>query len=209
MWSDRVEAGRQLAHELIRRGYGNKEDVLILGVPRGGVETAAEVARILDADLDVVVVRKVGAPGNPEYAAGAVDPDGHVYPNPEAGASEAYLEREGRREHDEALRRIREYREGRLEPKLTDRTVIVVDDGIATGLTALAAVRWLRARSAKEVVLAVPVMSRSAERMLEPEVDQLVALEVPPGFYAVGAHYERFPQLTDSDVKALLAGAKV
>ncbi len=207
MWADRVEAGRELSVELARRGYGG--DAIVLGVPRGGVELAAEVSRVLGAPLDIVVVRKVGAPGNPEFAAGAVDPDGHVYPNPDARVSADYLSRQGEIEHAEALRRIAEYRGGRPALDLAGRTVIVVDDGIATGLTALAAARWLRSRGVGRVVLAVPVMSRSASEMLSPEVDELVALEIPAGFYAVGAHYARFGQLTDSDVKELLVGAQV
>lgn len=205
MWEDRAEAGRELAGALAARGYG--ADAVVLGIPRGGVEVAAEVSRILHAPLDIVVVRKVGSPGNPEFAAGAVDPDGNVIPNQEAGASAAYLAAEGAREHAEALRRIAEYRGGRAEPELGGRTVIVVDDGIATGLTALSAVRWLRARGAVRVVLAVPVIAPSAERLLAPEVDELVALDVPPGFYAVGVHYARFGQLTDTEVKVLLASA--
>jgi predicted phosphoribosyltransferase len=205
MWADRVEAGRELARELAARGYGS--DAVVLGVPRGGVEVAAEVSRILDAPLDIVVVRKIGSPGNAEFAAGAVDPDGTVIPNPDAGASAAYLAAEGAREHAEALRRIAEYRGGRAEPELGGRTAIVVDDGIATGLTALSAVRWLRARGAVRVVLAVPVIAPSAELALAAEVDELVALEAPSGFYAVGAHYARFGQLSDADVKALLAKA--
>lgn len=205
MWEDRAEAGRELAGALAARGYG--ADAVVLGIPRGGVEVAAEVARILHAPLDIVVVRKVGSPGNPEFAAGAVDPDGNVIPNQEAGASAAYLAAEGAREHAEALRRIAEYRGGRAEPELGGRTVIVVDDGIATGLTALSAVRWLRARGAVRVVLAVPVIAPSAERLLAPEVDELVALDVPPGFHAVGVHYARFGQLTDTEVKVLLVNS--
>jgi putative phosphoribosyl transferase len=202
MWRDRADAGARLATELVSRGYGS--DDVVLGIPRGGVAVAAEVARVLGATLDVVVVRKVGSPGNPEFAAGAVDPDGTVIANPDAGAGAAHLAREGAREYAEALRRIAEYRGGRTDYALAGRQAIVVDDGIATGLTALSAVRWLRARGATRVALAVPVIAPSAARMLAPEVDELVALEVPPGFYAVGAHYASFGQLTDEDVKALL-----
>lgn len=207
MFRDRKDAGEQLASELVSRGYGAGS--VVLGIPRGGVEVASVVARVLGAPLDIVVVRKIGAPGNPEFAAGAVDPDGHVIANPEAWASESYLEQEGATEHREALRRIAEYRGGRPELELAGRDAIVVDDGIATGLTALAALRWLRGRGAKHVVLAVPVIAPSAVRTLTPEADELVALEVPPGFYAVGAHYTRFNQLTDAEVKALLAGGQV
>lgn len=204
LFADRVDAGKQLGAELSVRGYAVRDDVVVLGVPRGGVEVAAEVARILGAPLDIVVVRKIGSPGNPEFAAGAVDPDGRVYDNPEARVSPRYLEHEGEREHLEALRRIGAYRGSAPEPVLSGQVVIVVDDGVATGLTSLAAVRWLRSRGASHVVLAVPVIAPSVERELSGEVDELVALETPPGFYAVGAHYRRFGQLTDAQVKSLL-----
>jgi putative phosphoribosyl transferase len=209
VFDDRADAGRRLGEELAQRGYAGRDDVLVLGVPRGGVEVAAEVAKVLGAPLDVVVVRKIGSPGNPEYAAGAVDPDGRVHPNPEASVSHAYLEQEGEREHLEAVRRLAAYRGGRPEPDLARRTVIVVDDGIATGLSALAAVQWLRSRGASRVVLAVPVAAPPVVREFECLVDDLVVSEVPNGFYAVGAHYRRFGQLTDDDVKALLKGGQV
>jgi len=205
MWQDRIEAGGALAEELLARGYG--ADDVVLGIPRGGVEVAAEVARRLGSPLDVVVVRKVGFPGNPEFAAGAVDPDGTVIPNPQAGASAEYLASEGAREHEEALRRIAEYRGGRTDFDLLGRRALVVDDGIATGLTALAAVRWLRANGATRVALAVPVIAPDAARMLAGEVDELVALDAPGGFSAVGAYYARFPQLTDAEVQRLLVDA--
>lgn len=207
MFRDRTDAGVQVAAELKAMGYG--PDAIVLGIPRGGVEVAAVVARELGAPLDVVVVRKIGAARNPEFAVGAVDPAGHVIANPEAPADPVYLRAQGEVEHREALRRIAEYRGGRPEPALKGRDAIVVDDGIATGLTALAAIRWLLGKGAKRVVLAVPVIAPSAVGILTPEVDEMVALEVPHGFFAVGAHYERFGQLTDAEVKALLAGAQV
>lgn len=205
MWSDRIEAGRELGDELARLGYADRDDVVVLGVPRGGVEVAREVADRLRAPLDVVVVRKVGAPGNPEYAAGAVDADGRVYPNPEAGFSAAYLEAAAKPEREEAVRRLREYRGGRPPLELAGRTAIVVDDGVATGLSAMAALRWLRANGATHTVLAAPVMAPSSAAMLAAECDRVVALETPAGFYAVGAHYARFNQLTDAEVTRLLA----
>lgn len=208
MFADRVDAGQRLGAELSSRGYAGRDDVLVLGVPRGGVEVAEQVASALGAPLDVVVVRKIGAPGNPEYAVGAVDPDGHVYPNPSAGASERYLHEEGERQCREALRRLEAYRGPRPHPDLSGRVAIVVDDGVATGLTSLAAARWLRSRGAASVLLAVPVTAPSSARELAGEFDDLVALELPPGFYAVGAHYQRFPQLTDDEVVAILARAR-
>lgn len=207
MWADRVEAGYDLARELARRGYGGRDDVVVLGIPRGGVEVAAEVARVLAAPLDVVVVRKIGMPTNPEFAAGAVDLDGRVLANPEAGASPEYLRTGGATQRVEAQRRAEAYRAGRPEPELAKRTAIVVDDGIATGLTAQAAVSYLRRQGATSVVLAVPVMAPQAAHDLGPLVDELVALEIPRGFYAVGAYYASFPQLSDAEVQELLRAA--
>ena len=205
MWRDRIDAGRDLADELVRRGYANRPDVIVLGVPRGGVEVAKQVAERLGAPLDVVVVRKIGAPGNPEYAAGAVDADGNVHANPEAGVSEEWLRGAAVPEHEEALRRTEAYRAGRPPLGLEGRTVIVVDDGIATGLTALAALRWLRGRGAGRTLLAAPAMAPDTVRRLSGEADEIVALETPMGFSAVGQFYGSFPQLSDADVTRLLA----
>ena len=204
MWRDRKEAGRALAAELGRRGYAGRSDVTVLGVPRGGVAVAVEVAHRLQAPLDVVIVRKVGAPGNPEFAAGAVDLDGRIYPNHEAPVSEEWLREAAVPEHTEALRRLDAYRGDRPALSVVGRVAIVVDDGIATGLTALAALSWLRGRGASRTVLAAPVMAPDAVARLKDACDEIVALETPPGFYAVGAHYADFPQLTDSEVTELL-----
>jgi putative phosphoribosyl transferase len=206
MWRDRGEAGRDLADELVTRGYGERRDVIVLGVPRGGVEVAREVAHRLGAPLDVVVVRKIGSPGNPEFASGAVDADGVVYANPDAGVSDAWLRRASVPEHEEALRRLGTYRAGRPPLDLAGRAVIVVDDGIATGLTAQAALRWLRAHGAARALLAAPVMAPDAARRLALEADEVVALATPASFSAVGRFYASFPQLTDAEVARLLAG---
>lgn len=205
MWRDRAEAGRELASELARRGYAGRDDVTVLGVPRGGVAVAREVADRLGAPLDVVVVRKIGAPGAPEFAAGAVDLDGHVHANPEAGVPMPWLERAAIAEHEEALRRARVYRGDRDPLTLSGRTAIVVDDGIATGLTAQAALRWLAGRAAARTVIAAPVMSPDAARLLADDAEEVVALATPLGFAAVGAYYAAFPQLSDAEVTRLLA----
>ena len=205
MWRDRVEAGRELAEELARRGYSGRTDVTVLGVPRGGVEVAREVADRLGAPLDVVVVRKVGAPGAPEFAAGAVDVDGAVHANPDARVSREWLERAAIPEHAEAVRRAAAYRAGRGPLELAGRTVIVVDDGIATGLTAVAALRWLAGLGAARTVIAAPAMAPDTAARLTREADEVVALTSPPGFMAVGEFYGRFPQLSDDDVTRLLA----
>jgi putative phosphoribosyl transferase len=204
MFRDRVDAGRRLATLLA--GYRG-EDAVVLGIPRGGVVTAAEVARELALPLDVVVVRKLGAPGNPEFAVGAIDEDGAVYRNPEAPVSEAWLERAAREQRDEVARRVARYREGRQGLEVAGRTALVVDDGIATGLTAMAAARFLRGRHADRVVLAVPVIARDSGIGLRRVVDDLVAVEEPRSFFVVGQFYEHFPQTEDDEVIRLLAGA--
>jgi putative phosphoribosyl transferase len=204
VWRDRVEAGRELAEELARSGYADRTDVTVLGVPRGGVEVAREVAVRLAAPLDVVVVRKIGAPGSPEYAAGAVDVDGNVYANAEAGVSRTWLERAAVPERAEALRREALYRAGRGPLEVSGRTVIVVDDGIATGLTVTAALRWLVGRGAARTVIAAPVMPPDTARRLAADADEVVSLATPHHFVAVGAFYAYFPQLDDHEVTRLL-----
>ena len=204
MWRDRTEAGRELAEELVRDGYADRTDVIVLGVPRGGVELAREVADRLGAPLDVVVVRKIGAPGAPEFAAGAVDVDGNVQMNADAGVSRGWLERAAVPERAEALRRAALYRAGRPPLAVEGRTVIVVDDGIATGLTATAALRWLAGRGAAHTVIAAPVMPPEVARVLASEADEVVTLECPRSFDAVGAFYDRFTQLSDDEVVHLL-----
>jgi predicted phosphoribosyltransferase len=204
MWRDRFEAGSELADRLAEGGYAGRADVVVLGVPRGGVEVARVVADRLDAPLDIVVVRKIGAPGNPEFAAGAVDVDGTVHANPMARVDPSWLERAAVPEQAEAQRRLAEYRTGMGPLDLTGKTAIVVDDGIATGLTALAALRWLKGRGASRTVLATPVMPPDSLRTLGHEADEVVVLQTPAWFSAVGEFYASFPQLSDADVMRLL-----
>lgn len=206
MWRDRTDAGCDLGEELARRGYADRSDVIVLGLPRGGVEVAKAVADRLGAPLDVVVVRKVGAPGNPEFAAGAVDADGNVHENPYAGVSADWLRRAAAPEQAEAQRRLAAYRAGRRALDVKGRVAIVVDDGVATGLTAEAALGWLRGRGAARTVLAAPAIAPDTVQRLKAQADEIVALESPSGFSAVGQFYESFPQLTDDEVTRLLAG---
>ena len=188
MFRDRADAGRQLAAKLTR--FRGSPGAVVYGVPRGGVVVAAEVARILGLPLDIVVVRKIGAPANPEYAVGAIDQDGNVMRNPEARVSSDYLEREAPMVRAEIERRIAAYRRGRPEVPVRGKTAIVVDDGIATGLTARAAVEFLRSHGAACVVLAVPVIARASADEIGRVVDDLAAVETPTSFYAVGQFYE-------------------
>jgi predicted phosphoribosyltransferase len=203
---DRAHAGRQLARRL--EPYGaQRPDVVAL--PRGGVPVAAEVARALGAPLDVVVVRKIGAPRNSEYAIGAVAEGGvHVLGRREgrsadlSGAELGELIARAQRELDERLQR---YRRGRPPVDLRGHTVIAVDDGLATGRSALAAVRSIRGRGAARVILAAPVASRQAALLLREAADEVVCLEVPSDLWAVGAWYEDFRATSDEEVARLLA----
>jgi len=207
VWLDRTEAGTQLADELALRGYGEIRNAIVLGVPRGGVEVARQVADRLKLPLDLVVVRKIGSPGAPEFAAGAVDPDGRVYANAFANVSDEWLRTAAVAEHAEVLRRMDAYRCGRPAPVLKGRTVIVVDDGIATGLTAQAALRWLRGLGVARLAIAAPVMAPDTVKRLAQDADDVVTLQAPAGFASVGQYYVQFPQLSDVDVAHLLAGS--
>jgi putative phosphoribosyl transferase len=205
-YRNRPEAGRLLAAELGR--YKSGRDVLVLGLARGGLPVAAEVASALDAPLDVLVVRKLGAPMQPELAIGAIAADGTRVLNEEIirdlALSTYSIDLITQREQAEVERRERVYRSGRPALDLKDRIVILVDDGLATGSTMLAAVRFASKRSPKKVVLAVPVGSIQALEMLRAEVDESVCLATPEWFYALGEWYRDFPQVTDIEVKSLL-----
>lgn len=209
LFEDRHDAGRRLADAL--REYRGTEAV-VLGIPRGGVVVAEEIARALDLPLDVTVSRKIGAPETPELAIGAVAADGTVYTDSRLeaylpGLNQEYLQRVVAREVAEIERRLKAYRGDRPPVDLTGKNVLVVDDGIATGSTMLVTLRSLRGKQAKEIVLAVPVAPPSAIERLRPEADRVVVLEQPELFYAVGEWYRDFTQVSDEEVIALLAQA--
>ncbi len=207
LWPDRqqagVELGEHLRHEL---AYGT--DAIVLGLPRGGVVVAAEVARVLGAELDALVVRKVGVPWHPELAIGAVGGTGVRVRNDDvvryAGLTEPELDEEFAAAEREVARREEHLRGGRPPAKLEGRTVVLVDDGLATGATALAAVRIVRASQPAEVVLAVPVAPSDPDLRLGRELDAFVALAQPRRFGSVGTWYGDFRQIDDDDVRALL-----
>ena len=209
LYRDRPDAGRQLAARLDRF---RKEQPLVVGLPRGGVPVAYEVADALGAPLDVVIVRKLGAPIQPELAMGAIGEEGACVLNPELvetlGVGTDELDALEERERGELDRRQLLYREGGEPLPVAGRTVILVDDGIATGSTATAAARVLRARGARRIVLAVPVAPPGAEERFTAEVDEFVCPSQPAGFFAVGAYYEHFAQTTDEDVIELLRRAR-
>ena len=205
-YADRVEAGRVLAQALSH--LKGQSDLVVLGVPRGGVVVAAEVARALAAPLDVTITRKVGAPGNPEFAIGAVSEGGGLVLDQgtihQIRIPESYVEEEVARQRAELERRLTLYRGGRKPVPLKGQTVILVDDGIATGATMLATLRALRARQPARIILAVPVAPQDALDRLRQEADEVVCPHVPAFFWAVGAFYERFDQTTDEEVVRLL-----
>jgi putative phosphoribosyl transferase len=207
MFADRIDAGRRLAAKL--SAYADQPNTIVLGIPRGGVVVAAEVARTLHLPLDIVLAAKVGAPGNPEFAAGALTADGELVANPAAGLSTAELSEIADDAHAKITRQLESLRGNREPVELTGRTAIVVDDGLATGLTARAAVRFLRRQGAASIVLAVPVAAADSARRLAAEVDELVAVEIRDDFFAVGQFYAFFDQTEDSEVRRLLTEMSV
>jgi putative phosphoribosyl transferase len=206
MYRDRTEAGSRLADRLATYG---RPDPLVLALPRGGLPVALPVAQRLGADLDVLVVRKLGAPGNPEFAMGAVGEDGILVMDHQARRQFHVTEDEvsiaARRELAEVDRRVAMYRHGSRRLGVAGRNVIIVDDGLATGSTAAAAVRVVRGMGARHVTLAVPVGSVEAVDRLTELVDDLVCLQAPEVFWAVGQHYDVFDQISDEQVLAILS----
>lgn len=209
VFENREHAGAMLGDALSAyRGRG----ALVLGIPRGGVPVAAEVARRIDADLDVVVARKLGAPGAPELAIGAVAADGERFLNEDIirdlRVSPAYLDAVTARASEEAHQRERQFRGTNHTMEVRGRVVIVVDDGLATGATMRAAIRSVRRREPATLVVAVPVGARETCDAIRPEVDDLVCLASPEPFFAVGLHYEHFDPTPDADVGRLLSEAR-
>jgi len=202
---NREQAGRLLAKQLVRF----KEDSpLVIALPRGGVPIGYEIAKTLNAPLEIVIVRKLGAPFNPEFGIGALAEDGEYWINEETaravGAVGNVLSGIIAQERKEVQSRIQKLRANRPSPDVRNRTVLLVDDGIATGVTAIAAARYLRRNGAQKIIFAVPVGAKESLFELEREVDEVVCLLRPPHFYSVSLWYDHFEQLTDSEVVTLL-----
>jgi putative phosphoribosyl transferase len=205
MFVDRTDAGSQLAAALLPLV---EDDAVVLGIPRGGVVVAAPVAAALRAPLDVALTRKLGAPGNPELAVGAVAPGVRVVSERvvrRLGVDPAYLDAEVARQEVEIARRAGIYRAGRPGVALRGRVAVVVDDGIATGATAVAALRWARAEGASRTWFAAPVGPTGVQEQLASECDRCIVLETPSDLRAVGAWYRHFTQTTDAEVTDALA----
>jgi putative phosphoribosyl transferase len=205
-FSDRREAGQQLAKALSH--LRDTKDVVVLGIPRGGVVVAYEVAAALDAPLDVYITRKIGAPFNPELAIGAVASDGTLVLDDDliarTGAPADYVQSETKRQEREIQRRIKAYRGTSPARQLKDKTVILVDDGVATGATVLASARAIQQQEPKQLIVAIPVGPADTIGELEKEADQVVCLHTPDVFWAVGAFYDIFDQTPDAEVISLL-----
>lgn len=206
LFLDRHDAGRRLAHALIH--YKEASDTLILALPRGGVVVGYEISRELHLPLEVLVTRKLGAPGNPELAMGALSETGYRHLNPEVllsfGVSSGQLEEEVQLQQQEIARRVERYRRGRPLPPMTGRSVILVDDGVATGATFYASVAALRTLNVRRLVAAIPVASTQVRSDLLSKVDEVVILETPMSFAAIGQFYLDFSQVTDEEVTACL-----
>lgn len=207
MFANRIEAGRMLAEKLVDKKH---ENPVVLALPRGGVPVAAEVAKALGAPLDLVLVRKIGVPWQPELALAAIvdGPQPEVVVNDDvwraAHVSDEQFEKLKAREMQEIDRRRKTYLQGRDRAAIKDATVIVIDDGIATGATARAALKALRRGKPKKLVLAVPVAPPDTVSKLRQEVDEIICLETPDPFYAIGVFYHEFAQMSDEDVVAVL-----
>ena len=206
---DRQQAGRLLSRQL--RAYADRTDVLVLGLPRGGVPVAFEVAKSLHAPLDVFLVRKLGVPGQEELAMGAIAAGGVRVINEEVvramNISPHVIDSVAAKEALELERRDRLYRGDRPAPDVAGRTVILVDDGLATGSSMRAAVAALRERKPRRIVVAVPIAAVPTEREFRTEVDEIVCFATPEPFFSVGFWYEDFSQMTDEEIRDLLERA--
>jgi predicted phosphoribosyltransferase len=208
-FADRRDAGRQLAAQLLPLA---EQKPVVVALPRGGVPVAAEISAALGAPLEILAVRKLGAPHNPEYGIGAIVEDGTRVFDPEALAvleiSGGVLESIVAHESEEVRRRVAAYRGDRAPISLEGRTVIVVDDGVATGVTDTAALRAIRRQAPRRLILAVPVCAADSVARLQEEADEVVCLTTPPLLYGIGHWYRDFSQVSDREVVATLAPAR-
>lgn len=207
IFKDREDAGRKLISHL--QEFAGKEDAIVLGLARGGVVVAYEIAQGLNLPLDVVVPRKIGAPGNSELAIGAIMENGESYFDDRIisylSVPPHFIKLEVEQQKKEALRRINFFRGKNATLDIHEKTVILVDDGIATGSTMMAVVKWAKTSGAGQIVVAVPVASHESFNMIKPQVDKMVCLSVPDYFGAVGNFYETFEQTEDAEVIKLIS----
>ena len=205
-FKDRHEAGQRLAEKL--KEYRNKKDIIVLGIPRGGVEVAFEVAKRLKATLNIVVTKKIGHPFEAEFAIGAVSPGNYIVDEKygdEAGKD--YIKNTVKEMNKEIKRRYRAYTKGKM-PEIKNKIIIVVDDGLATGFTMLAAVKYARSKNPKKLIVAIPVAAQDSFEKVKEASDEIICLHIPSFFGAVGSFYQDFMQLEDEEVKSYLEESK-
>jgi putative phosphoribosyl transferase len=204
-FKNREEAGRLLAEKLKERNF--EGEAVVYALPRGGVVLGFEIAKALHAPLDLIITRKIGHPASPEYAIGVISEEGDFWGNEKEflAVDQSWLAREKEKEQGEAKRRREKYLQGRSLLSAAGKTAIIVDDGVATGFSILLALRLIRKKKPKRIIIAVPVISSDIARLLQREVDELVALIIDRNYRgAVGAYYEDFPQVEDAEVMKLL-----
>lgn len=205
MFLNRIDAGKQLSIKIEKY---KEDNPIILAVPRGGLEVAYETIRKFHFPWDLIITRKIGTPHNKEFAIGAVCADGTYFVDEDyvrkLNISKEYIQKEVLTEKDEINRRIEKYRGNRPFVDIKNKTVIIMDDGIATGFTILAAVKWLKKQAPKKIIIAVPVLPKSTLHQLEYVVDEVINLLAPEEFYAVGQYYEDFPEITDELLSLLI-----
>ncbi len=208
-FKDRADAGKKLAEKLL--AYANQKDTIVVGLPRGGVVVAFEVAKKLNLPLDIIVSRKIGMPGNPEFAVGAITADGKEIFDQRLIQSFALerkdLEKIIEAEKKETLRRMRVYRPGRAELNLKNKTVLLVDDGVATGMTMQATLLSARGLGAKQIIIAVPVIPQDQIKVLQRLSDEIIYLDAPVNFGAISIFYKDFSQVNDDQVIKLMQTA--
>lgn len=210
-FANRTEAGRKLARALEK--YKGAKDAILLALPRGGLVVAEPIAKALHLPLDIVVPRKIGAPGNEEFAIGAITEEGEgIFDTATIAAHQipqSYIDDTISKEQEEARRRLRVYRGDRPPLNLEGKTALLIDDGLATGLTARAAIKSVRGRGVARVVVATPVAPPDTHARIQTDADEVICLETPEYFGAVGQFYDEFPQVTDEEVNKIIARCKL
>lgn len=206
IFKNREEAGKKLALKL--SDYKNTKNLIVLGIPRGGIVVGKKLAEILNCPLDVIVTKKIGAPGNPELAIGAIGPEGEEVIDEElaesVGADEEYLKSQISKLKTEIKGREEVFRQGKPSLDLKDKAVILTDDGVATGATMLAGIEVVRQYEPKKIIVAVPVVAKDSLKKIEEKADEVIYLDAPLMFFAVGQFYQEFEQVSDEEVKELL-----
>ena len=206
MFDNRRQAGKVLAGKLVR--YKSAPSTLVLGIPRGGVPVGKEIADKLNLPFDLIVTKKIGAPSQKELAIGAIGPGGKLVLDEELikklNIGRSYIEKEKSKNMKEIKRRLKVFGGGHIKTAMRDKTIILTDDGIATGSTIASAIKYLKNEKVKKIILAVPVAPRGTRKRFDGKVDEVVILETPNIFYAVGQFYRDFPQLSDSNVQKLI-----